>query len=125
MGIRTITPEGAGPPEQYSQSIHVQHDETGAGTTLELPRSPETEEDEAVIHIPGLHLYTADRRYIRLGCPVCNHSPCPESMGGAAVEDPSGGRAEVPEANSVGSTGGSGRKAKPDGHTYRQRQRGF
>ena len=30
--------------------------------TLEIPRSLETEEDEAVVHMSGFHLYTADRQ---------------------------------------------------------------
>ena len=55
-GIGMITPEGAGPPEQHLQFMHERHDETGAGPTPELPRTPETEDDGAVIHMPGFHL---------------------------------------------------------------------
>ena len=43
----------------------------------------------------------SENRYGQLGSPVSNNPPSPESMGGAAVEDPSAGGAEVPEIYTV------------------------
>ena len=91
-------PEEAGPPEQYLQFIHERHDETGAGPTPELPRTP-----EPYAGFPSVNSRPPDseNRYGHHGSPVSNNSPSPESMGGAAVEDPTVGGAEVPEAYTV------------------------